>query len=101
MLIVCMGTGEITILKKGHSLIEFRLGFLRKQLQSFLVLNYGSVKYLNPWIIKHNNLTFGTGQSYKEPKLRRLLQKHFKISLVLFPHVFHKSSSVGRVTFHY
>lgn len=27
----------------------------------FLVLSCGSVKYLNPWIIKHNNLTFGTG----------------------------------------
>lgn len=68
----------------------------------FLVLNYGSVKYLNPWIIKRNNLTSGTGQSYKEPKLKRLLQMHFKISLLfLFPHVFHKSASVGRVTFYY
>lgn len=56
-----MQTGEVTILKEGHSLNEFRLGFLRKQLQSFLVLYYGSVKYLNPWIIKHNNLTFGKG----------------------------------------
>lgn len=55
MLIVCTVTGEIAILKEGHSSNEFRLGFLRKQLHSFLVLNYGSVKYLNPWIIKRNN----------------------------------------------
>lgn len=57
----------------------------------FLILHYSSVKHLNPWIIKHNNLTFGTGQSYKESKLRRLLQTHFKILLVLFAHVFQKS----------
>lgn len=94
-----MENGEITILKEGHSLNEFRLGFLRKELQSFLVLNYGSIRYLNSWIITHNNLTFGTGQSCQEPKLRRLLQTHFKI-LVLFHRLFHKSA-VGRVTFHY
>lgn len=95
-----METGEITILKEGRSLNEFRFGFLRKELRSFLVLNYGSIMYLNSWIITRNNLTFGTGQSCKEPKLRRLLQTHFKISLSLFHHVFHKSA-VGRVTFHY
>lgn len=36
MLIVCMGTKEIIILKEGHFLNEFRLGFLRNQLQSVL-----------------------------------------------------------------
>lgn len=36
MLIVCMGTEEIIILKEGHSLNEFRFGFLRNQLQSVL-----------------------------------------------------------------
>lgn len=62
MFIVCMETTEIIIVKEDHPLNEFRLGFLIKQLQSFfLVLSCGSVKYLNPWIIKHNNLTCGTG----------------------------------------
>lgn len=79
MLIVFMGTEEIITLKEGHSLNEFRLGFLRNQLQSsqFFVLNYGSVMYYNPWIIQHNNLILATEQSYKDPKLR-LLQMHFK-----------------------
>jgi len=35
MLIVCMATGEVTVLKEGQSLNELRLGFLRKQLRSF------------------------------------------------------------------
>lgn len=61
MFILCMETTEITIVKEDHPLNEFRLRFLKAAAEVFLVLSCGSVKYLNPWIIKHSNLTFGTG----------------------------------------